>query len=351
MKQLHLYSISLLVLLLFLSNSKSKQPGIVTSAHNAKLSDYSFFVGNLADMQPAERVIPYDLNTPLFSDYAKKARFVRLPKGTTVPYNATQVLDFPLGTAIIKTFYYPNDARKPEKGRQLLETRVLLHEADGWVALPYIWNDAQSEAYLDVAGDTKTVIWRDKNGKKYKQDYSIPNMNQCKGCHQYGDKLLPIGPSVRQLNGLLRYEDKEMNQLKKWEALGMLSNLPDLEIVPRLAIWDKPETGNLDTRARAYLDANCGHCHNPEGPANTSGLFLNIHEKNPAKWGLHKAPIAAGRGSGGRKVSIAPGKPDASMLVYRMESTDPGVMMPELSRKLQHKEGIKLIRDWISAME
>lgn len=350
MTSLRIYSAVLGFLILFLSNT-FRQNEVEAVIGKEKLSDYGFFIGTLSDMKPAEGVVPYALNTPLFSDYAKKARFVRLPDGIPVDYNPNLVLDFPVGTAIVKTFYYNKDERKPEKGRRLMETRVLLHEASGWVALPYIWEDDQSEAYLDVAGDTKLVEWRDENGKKRKQEYSIPNMNQCKGCHLRGEELMPIGPSARQLNGDFEYATDTINQLKHWDNIGLIKNLPALENVPKLAVWDQPVTGDLDARARAYLDANCGHCHNPDGPANTSGLYLNVHESDPAKYGVGKSPIAAGRGSGGRAVSIQPGKPNESILLYRMESTDPGVMMPELSRKLQHKEGVDLIREWIAAME
>lgn len=343
-------TIGIVVVLGILLSSNTREKAVAFQAKE-KLSDYGFFVGAIADMHPAADVIPYELNSALFSDYAKKARFVRLPEGASANYNADQVLEFPVGTAIIKTFYYPIDERKPEKGRRLMETRLLLHEAAGWVALPYIWDEAQTNAYYDVAGDTKEVAWRDAKGKKHKQDYSIPNMNQCKGCHLRGEDIVPIGPSARQLNGDFAYATGSMNQLKKWEAIGILKNLPELEHVPKIASWNMAETGDLDSRARAYLDINCGHCHNPEGPANTSGLYLNIHENNPEKIGVGKAPIAAGRGSGGRAVSIAPGKPDASILVYRMASTDPGVMMPEVSRKLVHQEGVALIREWIAAMD
>jgi hypothetical protein len=64
-----------------------------------------------------------------------------------------------------------------------------------------------------------------------------------------------------------------------------------------------------------------------------------------------KLPIAAGQGTGGNKFSIVPGKPEESILVYRMTSIDPGTMMPELGRSLVHDEGVALIADWISGME
>ncbi len=84
--------------------------------------------------------------------------------------------------------------------------------------------------------------------------------------------------------------------------------------------------------------------------ASNSGLFLQLEETRPAALGIGKRPVAAGRGSGGLEVSIAPGDPDASILVHRMASAEPGVMMPELGRALVHDEGVALVRQYIAAM-
>ncbi len=317
-----------------------------------KLSEYGFFEGNISAMKPAKDVMPYTLNTPLFSDYARKLRFIRLPEGKTVKYNALEVLDFPVGTAIVKTFYYPTDARDESKGRTLMETRVLLHQERGWIALPYIWNEAQTDAYLEVAGGEKEIAWKDEKGKKQKLNYVIPNMNECKGCHNFKEKLLPIGPSARQLNGDFAYEGNTENQLKYWTRKGLLTDLPQEDAhIPRFPRWEEENDGSITQRARAYLDINCGHCHRPEGPANTSGLYLYIHEKDPTALGIHKTPVAAGRGSGTLTYDIVPQKPNESILLYRMNSLDPGVMMPELSRKLLHEEGITTIKKWIEEMD
>ena len=120
-------------------------------APKSRLSDYGFFTGDIRLQQPAAGVIPYSLNTALFSDHAEKLRFVRMPEGQVIPYNDTATFDFPVGTALVKTFYFPIDARDLSKGRRLMETRVLLHEANGWKAYPYIWNEEQTDALLDVA--------------------------------------------------------------------------------------------------------------------------------------------------------------------------------------------------------
>ena len=314
------------------------------------LSEYGFFVGKVADQTPAGGVVRYKLNTPLFSDYAEKLRFVKLPVGQTVPYNATDVLDFPVGTTLIKTFYYPNDFRDASKGRRLLETRLLIHETAGWKAYEYVWNDEQTDAVLEVAGDRKAVTYVDADGRSRQQEYIIPNLNQCKSCHNRNEVLMPIGPSVRQLNDNLAYADATENQLIHWQKAGWLTSLPTLADVPRAPVWNEPATGSLDARARIWLDINCAHCHRPDGPASTSGLNLSVHERNPTAWGIMKTPVAAGRGSGGRSYDIVPGRPDESILLYRMESTDPGVMMPEVARKVTHKEGVALVREWIKSL-
>jgi len=315
-----------------------------------KLSDYGFFKGKLSDLAPNKNVHPYKLNSALFSDYAHKARFVQLPKGKIANYNPTEVMEFPVGSILIKNFYYPNDFSKPDGARRILETRLLIHEEEGWKALPYVWNEEQTEAFLEVAGATKSVSWRDTDGKVQKINYSIPNMNQCRSCHLKDGKIMPIGPSARQLNGNYDYANKiEMNQLEYWQSHGLLSNVPP-ENLPELVNYEN-ESKPLADRARAYLEINCGHCHRPEGPAKNSALHLMASVDNPAAWGVGKTPIAAGKGSGGLKYDIVAGKADKSILTYRMESTDPGIMMPELGRKMVHEEGLALVKRWINEME
>lgn len=355
MKKTLLFLTSFAVFALSAFHQKSND---MASIPMEKLSDYHFFEGKTAEQKPALGVVAYSLNTPLFTDYAEKLRFVKLPENQTVAYNDKEVLDFPVGTTIIKTFYYPNDFRKPESGRRLIETRLLIHENEGWKALDYVWNEEQTEAFLEVAGDTKEVNYVDANGKKKKHEYVIPNLNQCKGCHNRNEKMTPIGPSARQLNGVYNgksatndYLQSADNQLISWQKMGILTNLPAIEAVPKAPIWNKPESGSLDARARIWLDINCAHCHRLGGPAQTSGLNLSIHETEPIAFGVMKTPVAAGRGSGNRSYDIVPSKPDESIIVYRMESTDPGVMMPEVGRKTTHKEGVELIKEWIRAMK
>ncbi|MGO9465864.1 MAG: SO2930 family diheme c-type cytochrome [Isosphaeraceae bacterium] len=315
-----------------------------------RLSQYGVFAGDPTAQSPAAGVIPYDLNSPLFADYSAKYRFIKLPPGTPAVYREDDVFAFPIGTVIAKTFAYPHDARDPSRGRRLIETRILKHDADGWVGLPYIWNAAQTDAILDVAGDTLDVTWIHTDGRRRTNNYIIPNVNQCKGCHKASETMLPIGPKARHLNRDFVYAEGPENQLDHWARNGALAGAPAPAAAPRLAVWDDEKSGTLDARARAWLEINCAHCHSPSGPARNSGLDLLASQQNPTAFGIFKPPVAAGLGSGGLQYDIVPGKPDQSILAHRIASTHPGVMMPELGKRLVDEEGVALIRAWISAM-
>jgi uncharacterized repeat protein (TIGR03806 family) len=316
-----------------------------------KLSDYNFFTGNQADLIPNEGVLPYELNSPLFSDYAKKARFVWMPEGKSANYRTGDMtVDFPVGAILIKNFYYENDETNPTAGKKIIETRLLIHQKTGWEANSYVWNEDQTEALYDVVGDVKKVSWTNAEGEKQAVNYIIPNKNQCKGCHSYKQKLMPIGPKVRNLNKDFVYQDTTQNQLQKWSDMGYLTGFNAIDKHPKVPAWDD-ETAALNERAIGYLDINCGHCHNLYGAGGTTGLNLVYGAELDLNLGIHKPPVAAGRASGGFDYAIEPNNPDVSIIVHRMASTEAGVMMPELGRTSSHKEGVALIREWIKKME
>ena len=315
-----------------------------------KLSDWQIYEGNMSDMLPAKGWVPYSLNTPLYSDYAEKSRLIRLPSGVSVKYVKEGVPDFPDGTCLVKTFYYSADFRNPGKNKNIIETRLLIKEAGNWKALTYVWNEQQTDAVLEIAGDDKPVRFIDAEGKQQQVRYVIPNQNQCKGCHNFNEKIMPIGPSVAQLNRNFGYASGNENQLSYWKSHKLMVNIPPLTAIPKSAVWNDT-SADLNARARAYLAVNCAHCHRREGPAQTSGLFLTENEKDQTALGINKSPVAAGKGSGGRMVDILPGNATASIFWYRMQTQDPGERMPELGRNLIHKEGVALIKEWIDRMK
>ncbi len=312
-----------------------------------KLSEWRLFISGGAPLKPNQGVVAYDLNTPLFSDYANKHRFVWMPAGTSAAYSNGDVFDFPVGTIISKTFTFPDD-KNPGK-EKLIETRLLVRGKSGWVALPYVWNEGQTEARLEVAASPVQVAFTDPTGRKHNISYSIPNSNECAQCHERAKTLLPIGPKARNLNKDFVYTDGAANQLAYWAKIGYLRGAPSPEQAPKVPVWDDPKSGSLDARARAYLDNNCAHCHQPGGVAGYTGSLLGYNETDLRKLGFFKLPNSAGY-TGNRPYDIVPGKPADSILLYRMESTRPKEMMPEIGRAIAHLEGVELIREWLASI-
>ena len=336
------------------------------SAWGVVLSDGHYFELN-------DGVLPYDLNTPLFTDYALKMRTAWLPSGAAANYSAGDEFEFPVGSIISKTFHYAKadgwsavdhkvlrsnqEARLDDNGQislddyVLIETRLLVRYAEGWRAFPYVWNAAQDEAWLEVAGDIKNLSLVDETGE-LDFLYVVPDANQCAGCHapNHTDAdIRPIGPKARHLNRSYEYDEVQANQIEHWQQVGVLTGVDG--DIPSGVRWTKPDTATLDERARAYLDINCAHCHNSDGAADTSGLHLNVEAPVDRNFGICKSPTAVGQGSGDRLYDIYPGKPEASILVYRMDHTDPAIAMPELGRSTVHTEGVQLISEWIASLE
>jgi uncharacterized repeat protein (TIGR03806 family) len=313
------------------------------------ISDYGFFVGDLANLEPNERVLLYEPSSMLFTDYTSKSRYIWMPKGksASIIENDWHEFDFPDGTIIVKNFYYPNVNGK----QKIMETRLLVKNNGKWDAFPYWWNEEQTDAKYKMTGNSMEIAFTDDHGDLQEITYLQPNKNQCKSCHNQNEEFKPIGPRARNINFDLDYGNGEVkNQLQKWQEVGYLSNFTLASNYPSIPNYEHTDI-DLNLRARAYLDANCAYCHNPIGPASTSGLILTYEETDTFKLGYYKTPVAAGMGAGPHKVDILPGKADSSILVYRMNSIDPGVMMPELGRVMIHKEGVQLISDWINSMK
>lgn len=340
-----------LLLVLFLLLSQCKKDEIDDGAINIPdgkghtlLSSYNFFEGEVANLIPNSEagVLPYDLNMPLFSDYALKKRFIYVPEGVSIPFDTSRILDLPEGSVLIKHFYYV-DANGIE---DYVETRLLIRKSDGWYPETYEWNDAQTDATRTVVGGARSLsVFLD--GQMQTISYQIPNQNQCKNCHADNGKIAPIGPAIQNLNKDYAYSSGTSNQLDRWIADGILSST-SISNIPAWPGIDHP-SASLNSKARAYLAVNCSSCHRLEGSAANSGLYLEYYNTDSLSLGFWKTPVAAGSGSGGFQYVIKPGLADESILLYRMISDEVDERMPEIGRSLSHDEGIQLIRDWINA--
>lgn len=307
------------------------KPEVILAEKPAELlSEYGLFTDRRATV-PANGVMGYDLINPLFSDFARKDRFVFVPDGEAAEWSENGVFSFPVGSVLVKSFSYP------ETGT--IETRLLINKSDGWKAYPYVWNADRTEATYRPIGLKTPITFSDAAGIVRQISYAVPNQNQCKTCHQAGKNITPIGPKARNLG---------VEQVQKWGEIGLLAqNSTRFAAVPSILAGDGP----LTQRARAYLDINCAHCHKSDGAASNSGLWLDWTEKSLVKLGVDKHPTAAGRGAGKLKRVIERGDPDASILAYRMASAEAGIAMPELGRALVDDKGVALINDWIADMQ
>lgn len=342
------------------------------------LSDWRMFTLRGGELHVVSAAAQYELNTPLFSDHALKLRTVWVPPGAQIEPASTAgsepgALQFPVGTVLTKTFYYPKPGASAPAvaavaGRldlqhvQLLETRVLVHRQDGWQAAAYVWNGAQDDAVIAPGGKfLQPEFDHPEQHRRVRIDYLVPDRNQCANCHardHASKRLQPLGPRLDNLAAAdphARADAASMQavgspQLQAWRARGWLAAATGpAAAVPALARWDDP-SAPLAARAIAYLDVNCGHCHNAAGAADTSALHLDRRSLEAAPQGACKAPVAAGKGAGGLAYDLVPGRASESILLLRMQSTDPGVMMPELGRTLVHAEGVRLVADWIDAL-
>ena len=290
---------------------------------------------DVARQLPNDGLMPYEINAPLFSDYAEKYRFLYMPPGQKATYDDQESFLFPVGSVLVKTFAYPNDRRDPAAGERIIETRLLIHRPKGWVGYPYIWNDDLSDARLAVAGAQVPVSWIHDDGMKREMIYTVPNMNQCNVCHRNNNTVAPIGPKARQLNRRINSSYGPVNQLAHWIEKEILWGAPGgPEAIPAMPPWDDP-SASIEQRGRSYLDGNCAHCHRPGGDAGFRGLEFT--------WAYPKKMED-------RAIS-SPTRPVISFCLPRLRATEPWRVMPRIGRTIPHDEGIALLEAWEGAIQ
>ncbi|MBX7194332.1 MAG: hypothetical protein K1X94_19915 [Sandaracinaceae bacterium] len=309
-----------------------------------QLSEWGLFT---AGATPVDGLVEYELQAPLFSDYSTKRRFLRLPPGGEITVTADGHFVFPEGTIIAKTFGFRDDLRDASSHERIVETRLLELRGGRWIPYVYLWNDDASDAQLTRIGARIPITFTDLHGETQTINYRVPSTTQCGNCHGGQGDVAPLGPRVEQLDRDHDYGAGPENQLDHLVELGWMVSRPS---GPLPFVDPMDEAAPLEDRARSYLHANCAHCHRQEGAADQSGLWFDIAQTDEARLGFCKIPAAAGRGTGGRSVDIWPGDPDRSILLFRMESTEPGIKMPELPAVLVHEEGVALMREWIASL-
>ena len=257
-------TITLISLMSFYSCKKEYLiPVPQTVEFEQNLSAYNLYDGEMNNLTPSSDVYLLELSSILYSNYAKKQRLVKIPTGTTLTQNGSGIPTFPDGTILVKTFYYYLDETDTSLGKEIIETRLLIKGDGEWNVASYEWNTSQTEAILKKDGLDTQVSWIDSQGNSRTIDYRIPSQTECIKCHQNNSSVVPLGPSLRNLNRNVVRGGLTINQLSHLQSVGILNtfdisqagNIPDYNDV----------TVSLSERGRAYLDMNCATCHNPNG--------------------------------------------------------------------------------------
>lgn len=348
---------------------------------------------------------PFSLNTKLFSDYTVKYRALFLPPGSAAVYRDLKegasnekhniTFEFPVGTILSKTFAAADESASTEKP---IETRLIIkrQRPDGqeyWVGLPYLWQETNGKrvAKLALSGSTESISWHTTDidsGETHSgstDSYLVPNANQCLSCHGREDGepgAVPIGLKARFLNkpyypesdfAPITHPVAGQNQIAYWCANGILTACPEPLIVDaqsqiatnieRVPVFNKPgdsgaaafSEADIESRARAWLEVNCQHCHNVRGFASNTGFYLNSQTSlaEDQNYGICKEPTATGQeGSGGRTFDIHPSNVQDSILAFRLgeEATSAAARMPPIGRSVVDAEAFALIEEWIATV-
>ncbi len=312
-----------------------------------KLSDYQIFIGDMKDQEPNERVLPYSLITTLFTDYALKKRFLWMPEGVSANYiTDSEVFDFPNGTITIKNFYYDNVL--PDLSTRIVETRIMFKKNDAWEFAEYVWNEDQTEAYLDFDGSFTDISWVADDNTEKTVNYRIPSESQCLTCHKDQDIPLLIGPKPQNMDKIHTYSDGSMNQLEKWVEKGFLNNDYPTDI-NTMVDWEDTSQ-DISDRMRSYVDVNCAHCHRENSHCSYRSMRFAYSESDlDENMGICVVPDENINPT--LTHIIAKGNIERSMVYYRMNTNIESERMPLIGRSMIHEEALIMMEEYINSFD
>jgi putative heme-binding domain-containing protein len=317
-----------------------------------KLSETGLFA-SVKDHTPAAGVIPFAVNSRQWQDGATAEHWAAFPgvssatlhaNGKTIPGN----VDWHLFR-----MHFPKDAvlmRTISLGSLRLETQLLHFDGVDWRAYTFAWRDDRTDADLVAAEGAEKEIHEGKQ----KRVWQFHSRSQCMSCHSsWSEYALAFQPE--QLN---RSGTDGRNQLVALTEAGLLRRAGDRgEPLPPFdaasaarerKLADPTDAGQpLEARARAYLHANCGHCH-----AFGGGGSVNLRLQFPvAVARMEAVGIRPTRGDFGlpKACIIKPGDPCASTLYFRMGKFGRD-RMPHIGSERPDEVGLELIEHWIAGM-
>ncbi|HTB84156.1 MAG TPA: chitobiase/beta-hexosaminidase C-terminal domain-containing protein [Candidatus Sulfotelmatobacter sp.] len=321
----------------------------------AQLSLTGIF-SNTPAMTPVAALIPYNVNTPLWSDNAQKTRYFCVPNNGA-PYSPNEQItfttngqwSFPAGSVFVKTFQLATNAINPSQLRRL-ETRLLVRDTNGAAyGVTYKWRADNSDADLLTGSSNENISIITPTGA-VTQIWYYPSPSDCLQCHTPAANYM-LGPNTRQLNGSFTYPatGQTDNQLRTLNQLGLfnpafnetnIAGYSQLSAVTNLS-------ASLQQRARSYLDANCSQCHRPGGSGNT---FDARYDTPLTNQNIINAMVSNGNLGADNARIVVPQDIWRSVMYGRMNTTDPSIRMPTLARNLIDTNAVQVMADWIHSL-
>ncbi|CAN5484092.1 hypothetical protein BH18VER1_BH18VER1_21690 [soil metagenome] len=295
---------------------------------------------DLQTLTPAEGVIPFTVNSPLWSDGAVKSRWMAIPNDGP-PYTAGEQIgfapvgewSFPDGTVFVKHFEMVVNEATGERRR--LETRLLVRTPEGRYGVTYKWRPDNSDADLLADGLEEDLTITNASGAIRTQRYSYPSRSDCLFCHNQQANYV-LGPKTHQLNGNFSYPEtgKTDNQLRTLNHLGLLNpaqNEANFATYLR-SVSVTSTTASVQHRMRSWIDANCSHCHRPGGfgPGYDGRFYTPLQHQNLINNYVNFRDL------------------EGSLLYQRDNALDE-FKMPPIAKNVVHQAAMATLRQWIAS--
>lgn len=298
-----------------------------------RLSETDCF-DSLAPLLPSAELVPFGVASELFTDDTLKRRWMVIPPGAVARIQADGEVTMPLGTVLVKLFAEPSDPPRP------LEMRFSVSGPEGYVFFTYRF-EGDDARLLD---DSETTRFTLPDGREV--EYLFPSRETCATCHRVSPVLGPTGP---QLATTVRYEGQSRDQLDSLRALGIVDGwLSDARAMPS----PHDESAPIEARTRAYLHANCAHCHMPGGFAPV-GLDLDLRWATPLEETRLVCVPTQFPGTSDVGMRVDPAYPADSVILRRMSASSgefPGPM-PPVGRSIIDERAVPLVRAWVESLD
>ncbi|MEM7475379.1 MAG: PQQ-dependent sugar dehydrogenase [Planctomycetota bacterium] len=304
---------------------------------------------NLRQEVATPGLIPYQVNSPLWSDGAIKKRWFAVPADKTIGFKAQGSYDFPDESVIVKSFAFEeinsdNAKQHFDSEPRKVETRIMVKLAGEWFGYSYRWNEEQTDAFLvEEQGRDEELKWVAEQGEPVEIRWRYPSRSECMVCHSRAANFV-LGLSTEQLHAA----SDTASQVREIGAQGFFGETwesPDLQEL-RTLVDPHDAQQPLDLRARSYVHSNCSVCHVKEGGGNSKIVLSAFASQEKmqlfGKKSMHSVPGMKG------ELLADPVNPDASLLLQRISRRGAGQMPPLATQRID-EAAVRLIRDWISS--